>query len=88
MDLGRRADLHDAPLAHHHDAIRQREGFGLVVRDVDRRQSERRMESLDLRAHLEAQLRVEVRERLVQQEHTRLDDERACDGDALLLAAG
>ena len=38
--------------------------------------------------HLDAELRVEVRERLVHQQHVRLDAERAGQGDALLLAAG
>jgi hypothetical protein len=33
-------------------------------------------------------LRVEVRERLVEQEHSRLDDEGARERDALLLTAG
>src|SRR5207253_11426520 len=35
-----------------------------------------------------AQLRVEVREWLVEEQDLRLDDERAGDGHALLLAAG
>ena len=37
--------------------------------------------------HLLAQLGVEVGERLVEQQHARLDDERARKRDALLLAA-
>ena len=40
------------------------------------------------RTRLLAQLGVEVRERLVQQDHGRVVDERARDRDALLLAAG
>ena len=39
-------------------------------------------------AHLHAQLRVEVRQRLVEQQHLRLDREGARERDALLLAAG
>ena len=46
------------------------------------------MDAPDLGAHLEAQLGVEVRERLVHQHQRRLDDDGAGDGDALLLAAG
>ena len=42
----------------------------------------------DLDAHLHAQHGVEVRERLVEQEHLRLAHERPADGDALALAAG
>jgi hypothetical protein len=35
-----------------------------------------------------AQLQIERRERLVEQQHRRLDGKRAGDGDALTLAAG
>ena len=42
----------------------------------------------DLDAHLHAQRRVEVGERLVEQEHLGLAHDRAADGDALALAAG
>ena len=42
----------------------------------------------DLRAHLHAQLRVEVRERLVHQERLRVADDRATHRDALPLSAG
>ena len=41
-----------------------------------------------LGARLDAQLGVEVRERLVHQEHLRLADDRATERDALALAAG
>ena len=46
------------------------------------------MQLLDLRAHLHAQLGVEVRERLVEQEHLRIAHDGAAHGDALALAAG
>ena len=45
------------------------------------------MDALDLGPHLDAQLGVEVRQRLVEQEQARMHDERARDRDALLLAA-
>ena len=44
--------------------------------------------SADFAAHLDAQLGVEVGERLVEQQHVRLDHDRARDRDALQLAAG
>jgi hypothetical protein len=47
-----------------------------------------RCSALDLGAHLHAQLGVEVRERLVEQEHLRLAHDRAAHRDALALAAG
>ena len=46
------------------------------------------MQFADLHPHLHAQRRVEVRERLVEQERLRLAHDRAADGDALALAAG
>ena len=46
------------------------------------------MEAGDLGAGLDAQLGVEVGERLVHQEHRRLADDRATERDALALAAG
>ena len=45
-------------------------------------------ESRSRREHLAAGLRVEVAGRLVGEQHRRLADQRAGDGDALLLAAG
>ena len=54
---------------------------------VDRGDAERLLKLADFAAHLDAQLRVEIGERLVEQQHLRLDDEGAGDGDALQLAA-
>ena len=48
----------------------------------------RRWSSRTLDAHLLAQLGVEVGERLVQQQHLGLADERPGQCEALLLAAG
>ena len=42
----------------------------------------------DLEPHLHAQRRVEVGQRLVEQEGLRLAHDGAADGDALALAAG
>ncbi len=55
---------------------------------VDRRRAEPRLQAGEFEAHLHAQGRVEVRERLVEQEDARLAHDRAADGDALALAAG
>jgi hypothetical protein len=58
------------------------------VRDVDRRRREVPLQPRDLRAHLHAQLRVEVRQRLVHEEGLRIADDRAAHRDALALPAG
>ena len=84
----RLVDLEDPPVAHHRDALAERHRLGLVVRDVDRRHAEPRVELGERRAHADAELRVEVRERLVHQERPRLAHDRAAHRDALALPAG
>ena len=56
--------------------------------DVDHRGAEIVVKLGDFEPHLHAQFRVEVGQRLVEQEHLRLAHDRAADGDALALAAG
>ena len=86
-DLARRADLDDAAVHEDGDAVGERHRLFLVVRDVDGRDAERALQLAQLEARLEAQLGVEVGERLVEQEEARLADDRARERDALLLAA-
>ena len=57
------------------------------MRDVDDGERQALLQVADLLAHLPAQPRVEVRQRLVEQQHAGLEHQRARDGDALLLAA-
>jgi hypothetical protein len=58
------------------------------MRHVDGRHAEVVLELADLGAHLHAELRVEVRERLVHQERGRFAHDRASHRDTLALAAG
>ena len=44
------------------------------------------MQALDLDAHLRAQLGIEVRQRLVEQEYLRIAHDAAAERDTLLLA--
>jgi hypothetical protein len=83
----RRVQLDDPPVAHHGDAVAHRHRLDLVVRDVHRRRPEPLLELLDLGTHLDAQLGVEVRERLVHQERSRLAHDRAAHRHPLALAA-
>ena len=62
--------------------------LGLVVRDVDGGVAVGIVQAPHLEAHLLAQVGIEVGERLVEQQRVRLDDQRAGERDALLLAAG
>src|SRR6185295_11507840 len=79
--------LHDAVL-HHDDAVGQRQGLVLVVRNVDGGPVELTVDTAYFGPRLDAELRVEVRQRLVREDQRRLDDDRAGDRDPLLLAAG
>ena len=81
-------DLDDAAGVHDRDPVAHAERLDLVVRDVDRRRVELLQQRLQLGAHLHPQQRVEVRERLVHQQHVGLRRDRARDRDALPLAAG
>ena len=58
------------------------------MRDVHGRAAHPLVQQLQLRSHLHAQLGVEVRERLVEEEHVRLAHERPGEGDALPLTTG
>ena len=84
----RRVDLLEPPVAHDRDAVAHRHRLGLVVRDVQRRRPELLVQARDVRAHLDAQLRVEVRQRLVHQERLGRAHDRAPQRDPLPLTAG
>jgi hypothetical protein len=58
------------------------------VGDVDRGDAELALEPLELVAQRLAQLGVQVGQRLVEQQQRRLDDQRAGQREALLLATG
>ena len=58
------------------------------MRDVDEGDPDLVLDALQLQLHLLAELEIERAERLVEQQHLRVVDERARERDALLLAAG
>ena len=66
----------------------QRRGFDLIVSDVERSDREFVKQAAQFDARLRAQLGVEVGERLVEQEHTRVTGKRTGDGHALPFPAG
>ena len=88
VERRRRRDLLDAALVHDDDAVGDRQRLGLVVRDHDEGGAELRLQPLQLDLHLLAQMRVERRQRLVEQQHARLADDGAGERHALALAAG
>ncbi len=75
------------PGVHDRDAVGDRERLLLVVRDVDGGRAVGALQLADLDAHVDAQLGVEVGQRLVEHQQRRFDHERAGQRHALLLAA-
>ena len=88
VDLERLADLHHLAAVHDADARPHGHRLDLVVRDVDHRGAEAAMQRRDLAARRDAQRRVEVGQRLVEQEHLRIAHDRAPERHALPLPAG
>ena len=64
----RRVDLDDPAVAHDGDALAERHRLRLVVGDVDARDREAGVQLRERGAHPDAELRVEVRERLVHED--------------------
>ena len=85
-DLGR-CHLLEPAVSHDRHPVAHRHGLDLVVRDVDRGGAELALQRRDLGAGLRPQLGVEVRQRLVHQEHRRVADDGPAHGDPLALAA-
>ena len=65
-----------------------RQRLFLVVGDEDRRDAELALQRKQFGAHVHPQLGIEIRQRLVEQQHLGLDRDGARERDALLLAAG
>ncbi len=87
IDRGRRIQLLDPAAMHHCDPVRHRQRLVLVMRDEDRGGADLAQQALEVDLHGLAQLAVERREGLVEQQKLRPDDERTRHGDTLLLAA-
>ena len=85
VQLLRLGDLLELALAHDGHPLPERHRLDLVVGDVDRRHADLLVQEADLGAHLRAQLRVEVRQRLVHEERLGLADHRPPHGDPLAL---
>jgi hypothetical protein len=87
IHLDRRSNLIDPAVIHDGDAVGHAHRLLLVVRDVQYGHAEALLDFFDLDLHLEAQVLVKRTERLVHQYNGRVEDDRARQGDALLLPA-
>src|SRR5690625_1401869 len=81
-------DLLDEAILHDHDAVTHRHGLDLVVGDVDGRYTQVLVQLGDGGAHLDAQLGVEVGERLIHEEHGRFTHDGTTQGHTLALTTG
>ena len=89
VDLPRRSHLLYAPVREDRYAIAHRQRLVLVVGHVDEGDAlaQLALGRLELELHLLAQLEVKRPQRLVQEQHARPVDDRACQCHALALAA-
>ena len=87
VDLARRADLLDPAVVHHRDPVGDLHRLLLVVGDQHRGHALLVVQPAQPRAQLGADGGVERAERLVEQQHLRLDGERAGERHPLALAA-
>ena len=87
VDVPRRRDLQHLAVVEDRDARRERQSFALVMGHENEGGSEFLMQPLHLVLHLTAQMFVQRRKRLIEQENGRLEDQRAGQRDALLLPA-
>ncbi len=83
-----RADLFHPPVSHDGDAVANGERVFLVMGDENGRDAFVLQNGAHFVAHLAAQSRVQVAERLVQQQRRRSRRQRPCQREALLLPAG
>ena len=87
VHVPRRADLLDAPLAHHDDLVGDLHRLLLVVRDDHRGRVRLVVEPPEPVSQLRPDAGVQRAERLVEEEHSRVDRERAGEPHALPLPA-
>ena len=88
IEFPRRSDLLNATVVEHGDALAERHRLCLIVGDVNGGDAEPPMEPHQFDTHLDAQLGVEVGQRLIHQEGARMPDNGAAHRHALALTTG
>ena len=73
---------------HDDNLVGKGHGFTLVVGNVDAGDADALLDLADLRAHIDAQLGVQVGQRFIKEQHRRFHDQGPGQSNALLLAAG
>ena len=61
------------PVIHHRNPVGHGQGFALIMGDVDEGDADALLDAAQLVAHVLAELEVERRKRLIEEQHLRLD---------------
>src|SRR5665648_515882 len=88
IHLERSSQLDDLTRAHDGDAISEGQRLDLVMRDVHRCRADALDNLLQLGPEAEPQQRIQVGQRLVHEQHVRIDHDRPGDRDPLTLPTG
>src|SRR5215831_10701858 len=81
------SDLPQLAVVDHRNAVPHSHGFDLIMGDIDRRRAHGLLKMLKITAGARAQFRVEVRQRLIEEENRRLAHQGAGQCHTLTLAA-
>ncbi len=88
MEFASRADLGHAAVEHHRDPVGEHGRLLLIVGDDHGGDLEVTLHIQDQLTHAVAQVGVEAGQRLVEEQHPRLDDQRPGESDPLALPTG
>ena len=85
VEIVRRIDLFDLSLIHDDDPVSKGHGFALIVRDIEDRCFGSAVDALDFLHHHLLEVRIQGTQRFIHQQHLRLRNDGAGQGNALFL---
>ena len=87
INIDRRPRLNNLAIIHNENPVAHSQGFFLVVRDKDKGNAQTLLQFPQLILHVRAQLQIQSRQRLIQQNNPRLINDCPRDGYTLALTA-
>ena len=87
VNFHRRSELANVPLRHDGEAVGKTQSLALIVSNEDRCHAELALDFPQLHLHGCAQILVERGKWLIEQKYFRIDHQRTCQGNTLLLPA-
>ena len=75
-------------VVHNGDPVGDRHSFFLIVSYINSRYTDLALDVLDCRSHLNPELCIKVRQRLIHEQNIRLHTQSSCKSYSLLLTAG